>query len=155
MPWSPEENVAPGPSRAPGPALSTWVTPPRLVIADDHELTLQFYAELLREQGCAVALARTGAEAVAQVRATRPDVTILDIQMPELDGLSAIRQIRADPEVAATPIIALTALAMPGDHERCLAAGANAYLAKPVSLRTLVAAIAEVLINANAGRTGE
>lgn len=115
------------------------------MIADDHKLTLQFYAELLGEQGCAVALARTGAEAVAQVRATRPDVAVLDIQMPELDGLSAIRQIRADPDVGATPIIALTALAMPGDRERCLAAGANAYLAKRVSLRTLLATLTELL----------
>jgi CheY-like chemotaxis protein len=115
------------------------------MIADDHELTLQFYTELLRAQGCAVALARTGAEAVAQVRATRPAVLVLDIQMPDLDGLSAIRQIRTDPEVGATPIITLTALAMPGDRERCLAAGATAYLAKPVSLRTLITTIAEVL----------
>ncbi|NTU78700.1 MAG: response regulator [Chloroflexales bacterium] len=145
LPWSPEENVAPPTPHGPASPPIIWAHPSRLVIADDHELTLQFYADLLREQGCQVALARTGAEAVAQVRAIRPEVAILDIQMPELDGLSAIGQIRADPEVGATPIIALTALAMPGDRERCLAAGANAYLAKPVSLRMLLATIATLL----------
>ncbi|NTU78102.1 MAG: PAS domain S-box protein [Chloroflexales bacterium] len=155
LPWSPGENIAPATPRGPAPTTSTWVTPPRLVIADDHEITLQFYAELLGEQGCQVALARTGVETVTQVRATRPDVAIIDVQMPELDGLSAIRQIRADPDVEATPIIALTALAMPGDRERCLAAGASVYLAKPVGIRTLLATIAEALACANTGRTGE
>jgi CheY-like chemotaxis protein len=119
--------------------------PPRLVLADDHEPTLQFYAELLLQQGCTVAIARTGEEALAQVRALRPDVAVLDIQMPEMDGLTVIRQMRADPILAGVPTIALTAQAMPGDRERCLAAGASAYLAKPVSLRTLMATISELL----------
>ncbi|NTU78050.1 MAG: response regulator [Chloroflexales bacterium] len=155
LPWSPAENVAPRTPRASAPTGSRWARPPRLVIADDHESTLQLYAELEGQQGCQVALARTGGEAVAQVRATRPEVAIIDVQMPELDGLSAIRQIRADSEIGATPIIALTALAMPGDRERCLAAGANAYLAKPVSLRMLLAAIAEVLPGSATRHPGE
>ncbi|NTU80412.1 MAG: PAS domain S-box protein [Chloroflexales bacterium] len=151
LPWSSEENVAP--AHMPAPPPLAWAQPPRLVIADDHELTLQFYAELLRGQGCEVALARTGAEAVSQVLATRPDVAVVDIQMPELDGLTAIRQLRADTSVRATPIIALTALALPGDRERCLAAGASAYLAKPVGVRTLMATIAEVLTPTDANPT--
>jgi PAS domain S-box-containing protein len=155
LPWASADNVTPLTAQTPVPALPGWAMPPRLVLADDHELTLQFYAELLRAQGCAVAVARTGAEAVTQARATRPDVAIFDIQLPELDGLSAIRQIRADPALAMMPIIALTALAMPGDRERCLAAGATAYLAKPVSLRTLMVTIAEVLAGSNPGRIGE
>jgi len=74
--------------------------------------------------------------------------------MPELDGLTAIRQIRADPAVGATPIIVLTALVMPGDEERCLEAGANIYLAKPVGLHTLVAAISDLIDAPGAGETG-
>jgi CheY-like chemotaxis protein len=135
-------------------ALWARAKPPQVVLAEDHEATLAYYAERLREQGCAVVLARTGAEALAQVRATRPDVALLDIQMPELDGLRAIKQIRADPEVGRTPIIALTALAMPGDRERCRTAGASAYLVKPVSLCTLLAAIAEVLASSTAEHPG-
>ncbi|NTU79332.1 MAG: response regulator [Chloroflexales bacterium] len=91
-----------------------------------------------------------GAEAVAQVHATRPDVAVLDIQMPALDGLSVIRRIRADPAVAATLILAVTALTIPGDRERCLEAGATRYLAKPVSCRQLVATLAEVLASPEA-----
>jgi CheY-like chemotaxis protein len=65
----------------------------------------------------------------------------MDIQMPQMDGLEAIRRIRADPELQAIPVVAVTALAMAGDAERCLAAGANAYLSKPVRLKELVATI--------------
>ena len=65
----------------------------------------------------------------------------MDIQMPEIDGLDATRRLRAMPAFAATPIIALTALAMSGDRERCLEAGANEYLTKPVSLKRLVEVI--------------
>ena len=67
---------------------------------------------------------------------------LMDIQMPEMDGLEAIRALRTMPEVSSAPIIALTALAMTGDRERCLAAGANEYLSKPVSLRELTRVIA-------------
>ena len=74
----------------------------------------------------------------------------MDIQMPGMDGLEAIRRIRADTGLRDVPIIALTALAMPGDRERCLEAGANGYLSKPVSLKTLVEAI-----TAQMGRNAE
>jgi CheY-like chemotaxis protein len=62
----------------------------------------------------------------------------MDIQMPGMDGLEAMRRLKADTTMASTPIIALTALTMPGDRERCLTAGANAYLSKPVSLKKLI-----------------
>jgi CheY-like chemotaxis protein len=70
---------------------------------------------------------------------------VLDVQMPGLDGLEVARQVRADPALAAIPIIALTALAMPGDRERCLAAGANAYETKPVSLPKLLGRISALI----------
>ncbi|HEX9370468.1 MAG TPA: response regulator, partial [Roseiflexaceae bacterium] len=70
---------------------------------------------------------------------------LMDIQMPRMDGLEAIRRIRSDPTLAAIPIIALTSLAMADDRERCLAAGADDYLSKPVSLKGLVTAIESYL----------
>lgn len=143
LPWAGEESLAPTlPQDSPA---RVWSAPPRLVVADDHEPTLTIYRELLTKHGCQVATACTGAEALALVRATRPDAVVMDIKMPGMDGLTAIRHMRADPALAGLSIIALTALAMPGDRQRCLEAGANAYLAKPVSLRTLVATIAALL----------
>jgi CheY-like chemotaxis protein len=73
----------------------------------------------------------------------------MDIQMPELDGLEATRRIRAIPELAQVPIIAVTALAMPGDRERCLEAGANEYLSKPLRLRELAEVIERLMDKAN------
>lgn len=150
LPWSAADNVATTESEEP-PPVHAWVKPPRVVIADDHEPSLVFYRDLLALQGCQVATARTGREALEQVRATRPDVAVLDIQMPEMDGLTAIRHIRADPATAHVPIIAMTALAMPGDRERCLAAGANVYMAKPMGLRALIAVIAGLLEPSDSG----
>jgi CheY-like chemotaxis protein len=69
----------------------------------------------------------------------------MDIQMPMMDGLAAIREIRSDSAIAGIPIVALTALAMPGDRERCLAAGATDYMSKPVNLKTLTELMARLL----------
>lgn len=75
----------------------------------------------------------------------QPNLILMDIQMPEVDGIEAIHQIRLDPDLTKIPIIALTALAMPKDRERCLAAGANDYLSKPVKLKQLSTTIRRFL----------
>lgn len=147
LPWSEADNVRPTEPVRPV-TEPHWSHPPRILAADDHEPTLELYVAQLSRLGCTVMTARTGREAFEQIRTQRPEVVLLDIQMPELDGLSVIRQVRADAAVAATPIIAVTALAMPGDRQRCLDAGASAYLAKPVGVHTLVETIAEVLAGA-------
>jgi CheY-like chemotaxis protein len=77
----------------------------------------------------------------------RPDLILMDVQLPGMDGLEAIRRLRADPDFRTLPIIALTALAMPGDRERCLAAGATDYITKPVSLKKLAARIEDYLLS--------
>ena len=104
-------------------------------------------ADYLGTRGYQVVVARNGAEAIARAREARPAIVLMDIQMPGMDGLEATRRIRSIDELVDLPIIALTALAMPGDRERCLAAGANDYLSKPVSLRGLAILIETTLQN--------
>jgi CheY-like chemotaxis protein len=108
-------------------------------MVDDNLAMMEMYVDYLRQSGCDVAIAKDGVTALQKVAQFQPDVILMDIQMPGMDGLEVIRRIRSlrDPDLSQTPIVALTALAMPGDRERCLDAGANEYVAKPVSLARL------------------
>jgi len=112
-----------------------------VLLAEDNEDNVITLADYLTFKQFHVLVARTGRQCLHIAAASRPDVILMDIQMPEMDGLAAITELRHMPELGDTPIVALTALAMVGDRERCLAAGANAYLSKPVSLRELVSLI--------------
>lgn len=112
----------------------------KVLIAEDNPANLGAMCDYLRRSGCDIQVACNGFEAV-QAAQDHPDVIIMDIQMPVLDGLDAIRQIRATKHGATIPIIAVTALAMRGDKDRCMEAGATYYLSKPVSLRELLRTI--------------
>ena len=129
--------------------IAVPLTPPlangRILLVEDNEINISAIGGYLQDRGYHVVVARNGREALASVNEARPDVILMDIQMPEMDGLEATRQLRAQPTYAALPIIVLTALAMPGDRERCMAAGASEYLTKPVSLKGLVATIQRML----------
>jgi signal transduction histidine kinase/AmiR/NasT family two-component response regulator len=121
--------------------LEGRVMPFTILLAEDNESNIAMLVPYLQTKGYQVVVARNGAEAIERAHGVRPAIILMDIQMTGMDGLEATRRIRADDSLATTPIIAVTALAMPGDRERCLAAGANAYLSKPVSLKGLIAAI--------------
>lgn len=112
---------------------------PLILIAEDDEGNRLSLAAFLRAQGYRLNIARDGTQVVELVNAECPALILMDIQMPIMDGLEAIRLLRheSDKEIAEVPIIALTALVMKGDRERCLAAGANEYIAKPVNLKQL------------------
>ncbi len=113
----------------------------KILLAEDREANVLTLLDYLNIKGFEVLVARNGLEAVKMTSDYQPDIILMDIQMPEMNGLEAIQHIRANAAVQAIPIIALTALAMPGDRERCIAAGANDYVSKPVSLRQLVQTI--------------
>jgi signal transduction histidine kinase len=116
-----------------------------ILLAEDNEANISTFSSYLTAKGYRMILAENGQEAIDLAQSERPDLILMDIQMPNMDGLEAISQIRQNPQLIKTPIIALTALVMAGDRERCLAVGANDYLAKPVQLRQLNLKIQELL----------
>ena len=111
---------------------------PLILIADDNEINLSTVRDYLLAHGFRVHKARNGLEAIQAVRTHRPDAVLMDIQMPVMDGFDAIKALRADRSFASIPILALTSRAMVGDQERCLEAGADEYLSKPVHFKQLV-----------------
>ena len=117
-----------------------------ILLAEDHESSAFAVSEFLRAKGYAVQVASDGEAALASARLAPPTLILMDIQMPRVDGLSAIESIRAIEKLAAIPIIALTALAMPKDKQRCLDAGADDVVIKPVRLRLLLEKIEELLV---------
>ncbi len=110
---------------------------PVILLAEDNVVNARSVVDFLKTKGMRPVLASDGDEAVRRALELRPRAILMDIQMPGRDGLDAIRLIKSNRQTMGIPIIALTALAMPGDRDRCLAAGADAYLSKPVVLHDL------------------
>jgi CheY-like chemotaxis protein len=144
LPWNPHAQGAgavhaeeAAQEEAAGIATAPSLEPARVLLAEDNADNLEMVSNYLRLRGCEVHAARNGLEAIAAARACLPDIILMDVQMPEMDGLEATRRLRTDPTLRLTPIIALTALAMPGDRERCLDAGMDDYLSKPLGLKEL------------------
>ncbi|MBE9033201.1 PAS domain S-box protein [filamentous cyanobacterium LEGE 11480] len=108
-----------------------------ILLAEDNEANILTISAYLEALGYDLVVAHNGREAITMARTMSIDLILMDIQMPEMDGLEAIRQIRQTPLTAEVPIIALTALAMEGDREKCLAAGADDYVSKPIKLKQL------------------
>jgi PAS domain S-box-containing protein len=110
----------------------------RILLVEDNPANVLTIGEYLEHKNFSVVVAHNGLEALVQAEASNPNIILMDIQMPIMDGLEATRRLRANPRFRSVPIVALTALAMPGDREHCLQAGANEYVSKPVSLKQLV-----------------
>jgi PAS domain S-box-containing protein len=129
------------------PAIATQLSgrTARILLAEDNETNIAVVLDYLEGHGFQMMLARNGLEAVQMTKQHQPDLILMDIQMPQMNGLTAIRQIRADAKTQSIPIIALTALAMSGDADRCLAAGATDYLAKPFQLQRLLTSLTQHL----------
>ena len=105
----------------------------RILVVEDQEDLRAILRDLLSASGYDVIEAVNGGEGVDKARAERPDLILMDIQMPVLDGYGATRQIKALPELAATPVIAVSSFAMKGDEEKARASGCDGYVTKPYS----------------------
>lgn len=117
----------------------------RVLIAEDNAINRELLRELLEARGYAVDEACDGQMALQMIAQTRPDILLLDIGMPVLDGYAVVRKIRENPRLAALPVLAVTAYAMQGDRENILNSGFDGYLSKPVDTVALVEEIKRLL----------
>lgn len=124
----------------------------KILVVEDNELNLKLFCDLLRAHGFEAEPVRDGREALDRARAFAPDLVVMDIQMPHVSGLELIEQIKADNELKATPVMAVTAYAAKGDEERIRDAGAEGYVSKPISVMRFVEAVEGLL--AAAARPG-
>ena len=118
---------------------------PKILLVEDNEMNRDMLARRLEKRGYTVVIAVDGQSGVSLARSEKPDLILMDMSLPIIDGWEASRQLKADAAVASIPIIALTAHAMAEDREKALAAGCNEYETKPVDLASLLAKI-EVLL---------
>jgi len=132
-----------------GQSQTEGLISPLILLAEDNEANIATFSSYLKAKGYRVLLATDGQQAIDLAKAEHPDLVLMDIQMPVMDGMEAIKLIRLDPNLVNIPIIALTALAMVGDREKCLEAGANEYLTKPIKLKALADTIQNILKNRN------
>lgn len=109
----------------------------RILVAEDNPANRELLRERLEARGCSVTEACNGQEALEMIAQSRPDLLLLDISMPFLDGFATVRKIRENPELSALPVLAVTAYAMQGDRDKVLNAGFDGYLSKPINARDL------------------
>ena len=124
-----------GTRRAAGPAGSEVVAMPKTVlIVEDNELNMKLFNDLLEAHGYATIQTKSGVEAVELARRHRPNLILMDIQLPEVSGLEVTQWLKDDEELRTIPIVAITAFAMKGDEEKIRQGGCEAYLSKPISV---------------------
>ena len=117
----------------------------KILLIEDNEMNRDMLSRRLERRGYQVVMAEDGAVGVAMAKSEAPDIILMDMSLPIVDGWEATRQIKASPETQGIPVIALTAHAMAGDEEKALAAGCNDYETKPVDLPKLLAKIDALL----------
>jgi two-component system, cell cycle response regulator DivK len=117
----------------------------RILVVEDQEDNRRILRDLLTNAGYQLLEASDGEQGIAAAQAHRPDLILMDIQMPILDGYEATRRIKANPEMSTIPIIVVTSYALSGDEDKARAAGCDAYIAKPYSPRQLLAKVNEYL----------
>jgi two-component system cell cycle response regulator DivK len=119
--------------------------PKTILIIEDNELNMKLFADLLRAQGYGVLQSGEGVHGFQLARDHRPDLVVMDIQLPVISGLEITRWMKEDPELAHIPVVAVTAFAMKGDETRILEGGCEAYIAKPISVAAFLEIIRRLL----------
>ena len=118
-----------------------------ILIIEDNDLNMKLFADLLQAQGFGVLQSREGVLGFQLAREHRPDLIVMDIQLPAISGLEVTRWIKEDPDLAHIPVVAVTAFAMRGDETRILEGGCEAYIAKPISVAVFLETIRRLLAN--------
>lgn len=116
-----------------------------VLVVEDNELNLKLFCDLLNAHGYSAVALNDGRQAVAQALAIHPDLIVMDIQMPHVSGLELIERVKADPALAAIPVMAVTAYAAKGDEQRIREAGAEAYVSKPVTVSRFMSTVTRLL----------
>lgn len=117
--------------------------PKTVMIVEDNELNMKLFHDLLEAHGYRTVETRNGIEAMGLARTHRPDLILMDIQLPEVSGLEVTKWLKADPDLQHIPVVAVTAFAMKGDEERIRAGGCEAYLSKPISVAKFLSTVRE------------
>lgn len=134
-------------SQANGPAgaAEAGKAPKRVLIVEDNELNMKLFHDLLEAHGYSTLQTRDGMEALKLARLHRPDLILMDIQLPEVSGLEVTKWIKEDEELKAIPVIAVTAFAMKGDEEKIREGGCEDYIAKPISVTKFLESVQKFL----------
>jgi two-component system cell cycle response regulator DivK len=120
-----------------------------ILIVEDNELNMKLFNDLLEAHGYRTVQTRTGTEALSLAREHRPDLILMDIQLPEVSGLEVTQRLKADADLRHIPVIAITAFAMKGDEEKIRQGGCEAYLSKPISVVKFLETVRNYLGNAS------
>jgi two-component system cell cycle response regulator DivK len=117
----------------------------KILIVEDNEKNMKLVRDILAFQGHQVLEAVTGEQGVALALGERPDLVLMDIQLPDISGVTALERIRADPSLDAMPVLAVSASVMPDEQQRIVSSGFDAFIAKPISMKTFLATVNEAL----------
>jgi len=123
-----------------------------ILIVEDNELNMKLFHDLIQAHGYNILQTKDGMEALKLARQHKPDLILMDIQLPEVSGLEVTKWIKGDPELHEVPVVAVTAFAMKGDEERIRQGGCEAYLSKPISVAKFMETIRRFLGNSEAER---
>ena len=116
-----------------------------ILVVEDNELNMKLFEDLLQAHGYRILTTKDGKEALRMAKEHRPDLVLMDIQLPEISGLEVTRLMKADPDIRHIPVVAVTAFAMKGDEEKIRQGGCEGYISKPISVSRFIETIQKFL----------